>query len=74
MLIIIVCEQHFNIHTSNTGVGNYFHTQAILSLYMCLSGQIQVKYGNSKLKTGLRGMGVARGPYVAPSCSIIIIS
>jgi len=33
-----------------SGVGNYFHSQAISGLFMCLAGQIQVKYGNLKLK------------------------
>ncbi len=31
-------------------MGNYFHSRAISGLYMCLSGQIQIKYVDSKLK------------------------
>ncbi len=33
-----------------TGVGNYFRPWATLGFYLCLAGQIQVKYAFSKLK------------------------
>jgi len=49
-------------------VGNYFRLRATLAFYLCLAGQIQVKYAFSKLKWCLGGLDVARGPYVAPSC------
>jgi hypothetical protein len=32
------------------GVGNYFHLRATLGFYLCLAGQIQVKYAFSKLE------------------------
>jgi len=32
------------------GAGNYFHSRAISGFILCLAGQIQVKYDNSKLK------------------------
>ena len=32
-----------------TGVDNYFRPLATLGLYLCLAGQIQVNYTNSKL-------------------------
>jgi len=35
---------------SKTGVGNYFRPRATLGFYLCLAGQIQVKYAYSKLK------------------------
>ncbi len=41
---------NFYAVSSTPGVGNYFHSRAILGLYMCLAGQIQVKYANSNLK------------------------
>jgi len=39
-----------NTRHFSPGAGIYFHSRAISGFIMCLAGQIQVKYDNSKLK------------------------
>jgi len=63
----VLVPRGYSNNISRAVVGNYFHSRAISGLFM-ITGQIQVKYDNSKLKkTGLRGPDVAHGPHVAPS-------
>ncbi len=54
---------------STTGVGNYFRPRATLGFYLCLAGQIQVKYAFSKLK--MKSSRAGCGPR-AVCCPLLI--
>ena len=67
MLILRILSYNL-LQSTREEMGIYFHSRAILGLYMCHAGQIEVKYNNSKLKNRPSQAGCCPRAVCCPSC------